>query len=319
MLGSGAGGENNLQTISAKPTHKLSKTLKPYNFPWTSSSCSPSSVCTSLPRAHCPNTYLYLSSVLRYKCRDVVSTRTSYLIVFSLIFALSLVGGIGLAARAASGNGKGLCEGLSPKHPENCTEAACALAFAWLSVVIGVFSALLSLSGWPDYSIAGAGIAIAWFDRSSRTGSLTGPDDWKEPAKDPEEFKSTFRSSHSYVPGPTASYVPRPRDPYDTPRRKRSTHSQSQQTGPQRVPSRRGPAAPLPPLPAFHPLGLEADATVDRRANRRQSKRPMSEQSEQKNLPELPPPTRRPPEDPHKKEIRKIRHISPTDLFAEMG
>jgi len=241
-------------------------------------------------------------SVLRYKRRDAVSSRTSYLIVFSVIFVLSLVGAIGLAARAASRKGKGLCEDLSPKHPGNCTEAAFALAFAWLSVVI-----------------AGAGIVISWFDRSSRTGALSGPDDWKEPTKDAEEFKSTFRSSHSYVPGPTASYVPRPRDPYDTPRRKRSTHSQLQQTGPQRVPSRRGPAAPLPPLPAFHPLGLGADATVDRRFNRRQSKRPMSEQSEQKNLPELPPPTRRPPEDPHKREIRKIKHISPTDLFAEMG
>lgn len=241
-------------------------------------------------------------SVLRYKRPDAVSSRVSNLIVFFLVFVLSLVGAIGLAARAAPGRGKGLCEDLSSKHPGNCTEAAFALTFAWLSVVI-----------------AGAGIVISWFDRSSRTGSSTVPDDWQEPTKDAEEFRSTFRSSHSYVPGPTSSYVPRPRDPYDTPRRKRSTHSQLQPTGPQRVPSRRGPAAPLPALPAFHPLGLEADTTADRRVNRRQSKRPRSEQSEQKNLPELPPPTRRPLEDPHKREIRKIRHISPTDLFAEMG
>ena len=99
----------------------------------------------TLPRARRPKTYRCLSSVLRYKRRDAVSSRTSYLIVFSVIFALSLVGAIGLAARAASRKGKGLCEDLSPKHPGNCTEAAFALAFAWLSVVIGVFSALLTL------------------------------------------------------------------------------------------------------------------------------------------------------------------------------
>jgi len=241
-------------------------------------------------------------SVLRYRHRDTVSSRLPNLIVFSIVFVLSLVGAIGLAARATSRKGKGLCEDLSSKHLGNCTEAAFALAFAWLSVVI-----------------AGAGMVISWLDRSSRTGSSNNPDDWKEPTNDVEEFKSTFRSSHSYVPGPTSSYIPRPRDPYDTPRRKRSTRSQSNQTGPQRVPSSKGPVPPLPALPAFNALGLEVDPTVDRRVNRRQSKRPRSEQSEQKDLPELPPPTRRPPEDPHKKEIRKIRHISPTDLFAEMG
>ena len=145
MLGSGAGGENSLQILSAKPAHKLSKTSEPYNFPWTSSPYSPSSVCTSPPRAHYSKAYLYLSSVLRYKRFDAVSSRLANLTVFSVIFALSLVGAIGLSARAAFGNGKGLCEDLSSKQPGNCTQAAFALAFAWLSVVIGAPPASLVL------------------------------------------------------------------------------------------------------------------------------------------------------------------------------
>lgn len=177
-----------------------------------------------------------------------------------------------------------------------------------------------SVSGWSDHSIAIAGIVISWLDRGSRTSSLGNPEDWREPTNEIKKFKSTFRSSHSYVPGPTSSYVPRPRDPYDTPRRKRSTRSaQSHQTGPQRAPSHKGPVLPLPALPAFNALGLEPDTTVDRRVGRRQTRRPRSEQSEQKGLPELPPPTRRPTEDPHKREIQKVKRISPTDLFAEMG
>jgi len=135
----------------------------------------------------------------------------------------------------------------------------------------------------------------------------------------PKESKSTFYSSRTYVPGPTSSYVPRPRDPYDPPRRKRSTRSQPHQAPPQRVPSNRTPAAPLPPLPSFNALELETDSVAAGRIDRRRKNRARPDQSPQKDLPELPPPRRRPPKDPQQAEARRIRHISPTDLYAQMG
>jgi len=149
------------------------------------------------------------------------------------------------------------------------------------------------------------------------------PYGWQEPAEEPESPKQyekwSFRSSHSHVAGPTPSYIPRPRDPYDTPRPKRSTRSQSHQTNPQRVPSNRAPVPPLPPLPSFNPLDLETDSVAARRVSRRQMNRARSDRKGHKNLPEVSLPTRRPLEDPHTREIRRVRRISPTDLYAQMG
>ena len=175
--------------------------------------------------------------------------------------------------------------------------------------------------GWPDRSLAGAGLFVSWLDRSSRTTSLSVPYDL-EPEKEPElpkRSRSNFRSSHSYVPGPTSSYVPRPRDPYDAPRRKRSDRSQTHQTSPQRLPSNRAPAAPLPSLPSFDAVGLDTDTVAARRINRREKNRTRSDQEGREDLSELPPPTRRPPGDPDTMETRRMRHISPTDLYAQMG
>lgn len=151
------------------------------------------------------------------------------------------------------------------------------------------------------------------------------PYDLERPEKEPElpeqqeQSKSSFHSSRSHVVGPTPSYIPRPRDPYDMPRRKRSTRSQSHQTGPQRVPSNRAPVPPLPALPSFHPLELEGDGAAASRIDRRQGKRSGSSRRVYKDLPEPPPPTRRPPKDPQTREIRRMRHISPTDMYAQMG
>jgi len=153
--------------------------------------------------------------------------------------------------------------------------------------------------------------------------ALNSPYEWQEPAEEPESPKQyekwNFRSSHSHVAGPTTSYIPRPRDPYDTPRRKRSTRSQSHQANPQRVPSNRAPVPPLPPLPSFNALDLETDSVAARRVSRRQTNRTRSDRKAYKDLPEVPPPTRRPPVDPHTREIRRMRHVSPTDMYAQMG
>lgn len=83
------------------------------------------------------------SFFLKYKRRNAEPTRILNLIAFFAIFVLSLVGAIGLTARAASG--KGLCEDFASKHPGNCVEAAVAMTFTWASVVIGASSASLDL------------------------------------------------------------------------------------------------------------------------------------------------------------------------------
>ena len=134
--------------------------------------------------------------------------------------------------------------------------------------------------------------------------------------KQHEKSESDFHSSSSHAPGPTPSYIPRPRDPYDPPRRRRSDRSQPHQTNPQRVPSNRAPVPPLPALPSFHPIDLETDSVAARRIDRRQTNRARQEPNAPKDLPEPPPPTRRPPEDPETKETRRI---SPTDLWAQLG
>ena len=175
------------------------------------------------------------------------------------------------------------------------------------------------MPGWPNHSpLALAGLVVSWLDRSSRTAVSNHPYGKELKLPKHQQSKSSFHSSRSHIPGPTASYIPRPRDPYDTPRRKRS----ARQPIPQRVPSNRTPAAPLPPLPSFNPLELEADETATRRVDRRQGPSRTTSRSDRearKNLPELPPPTRRPSVDPREREIRRVKHISPTDLFAQMG
>lgn len=70
--------------------------------------------------------------------------RIPNLIAFSAFFVFSLVGAIGLAARAASRDGKGLCEDLASRGSESCTEAAIAITLTWISVMIGTSSARLT-------------------------------------------------------------------------------------------------------------------------------------------------------------------------------
>jgi len=171
-----------------------------------------------------------------------------------------------------------------------------------------------------------AGLVLSWLDRSSRMSRSNGPHGWQRPEKElelPKQYQQSkpgFYSSRSHVAGPTAAYIPRPRDPYDPPRRKHSVRSQPHQTNPKRVPSDRAPIPPLPPLAAFHPLDLETDSVAAQRIGHRQGSRDRPRQRERtKDLPEPPPPPRRPSVDPHEREVRRMRHISPTDLYAQMG
>lgn len=267
-----------------------------------------------------PKSYLCPSSVLKYKRRNAESSRIPNLVVFSIIVVLSLVGAIGLVVRAASRGGRGLCEDFAPG---NCTVAVVAMTLTWVSVVIGTPSTFLALYlVGLTIRLASAGLVVSWLDKSSRTALMGGPHDPEGPEKEPERPRqswSNFRSSLSYTPGPTSSYVPRPRDPYDAPRRRRSDRSQSHQNNPRRVPSNRAPVPSLPSLPSFHPVGLETDTVAARRINRREPNRTRPDERAQEDLSELPPPTRRPPVDPETAEIRKMRHISPTDLYAQMG
>ena len=240
--------------------------------------------------------------------------------MFSIIVVLSLVGAIGLVVRAVSQGGRGLCEDFAPG---NCTVAVVAMTLTWVSVVIGTpsTSSVLYLVGLT-IRLASAGLVISWLDKSSRTALLGGQYNPERPEKEPEPPRqswSNFRSSLTYTPGPTSSYVPRPRDPYDAPRRRRSDRSQSHQPNPRRVPSNRAPVPSLPSLPSFHPVGLETDTVAARRINRRETNRTRPDQRAQEDLSELPPPTRRPPVDPETAKVRKMRHISPTDLYAQMG
>jgi len=241
-------------------------------------------------------------SALKYKRRNAESSRLPNLVVFSIIFVLSLVGAVGLAVRAASGGGKGLCEDFALG---NCTVAVVAMTLTWVSVII-----------------AGVGLLVSWLDKSSRRALLGGTYHPEGPEKEPKLPRRSwpnFRSSLTYAPGPTDSYVPRPRDPYDAPRRRRSDRSQPHQINPRRVPSNRAPVPSLPSLPSFRPVGLETDTVAARRINRRETNRARPDQMAHEDLSELPPPTRRPPVDPETMEIRKMRHISPTDLYAQMG
>jgi len=271
-----------------------------------------------------PNCYTCPSCVLKYKRRDAEPSRVPNLVAFFILLVLSLSGAIALSIRAASRNGKGLCKNPTSEHPGKCKEASIALALTWLSVMIGAPTATLSLyTVEPNHSpLAVAGLVVSSLDSSPRIveGESNNPYG-EEPklSKHHHQSKSSFHSSssRSHIPGPTSSYIPRPRDPYDTPRRKRS----SRQAIPQRVPSNRAPAPPLPPLPSFQVLDLEADAAATRRTERRQGpSRSRSERREPpQDLPEPPPPVRRPSVDPEERERRRLKHISPTDLFAQMG
>lgn len=62
-----------------------------------------------------------------------------------MLFVLSLIGAIGLTARGASKNGKGLCGDLADTRPESCAEAAVAITFTWITVMFGAPSASLVL------------------------------------------------------------------------------------------------------------------------------------------------------------------------------
>lgn len=251
---------------------------------------------------------IFCLSVIKFIRRGEAPSRVPNLVGFSILFLLSLVGAIGLTVRGASRNGKGLCEDFADVHPQKCTQAAVAMMFTWIAVLFAL-----------------GGLVVSWLDRKSRIGSYN-PYGLERPVKEldlPKHHQqSSSHSSHSHVIGPTVSYIPRPRDPYDTPRRKRSTRSQPHQANPQRVPSKRVPAPPLPPLPAFDALGLETESEAAYRIDHRKvgSRRNRStQQEEQKNLPDLPPPTRRPPKEPHMREPRSARRVSPTDLFARLG
>jgi len=250
---------------------------------------------------------IFCFSVLEYTRRNVAPIRLPNLIAFSMVFVLSFIGAIGLTARGASRNGNGLCGDFADAHPKRCTKAAVAMVFTWVAV-----------------AFAGGGLVVSWLDRNSRVGSYS-PSGWRGSMKEldlPKQYQqSIFRPSHSHVYGPTDSYIPRPRDPYDMPRRKRSTRSQPHQTNPQRVSSNRAPVPPLPPLPSFHPLGLETDSEVAVRMDRRQGphRSRSNQQKEREDLPDLPPPTRRPPKDPRRMERERVKHLSPTDLFARFG
>lgn len=125
-----------------RETFRLSETTKPCSFPWTSLPYSPSSVCTSVPLIHCPDSYLYPSSVLECTRRNTGPSRILNLFAFSVLFVLSLVGAVGLSVRGASQQGKGLCEDFASEHPENCTKATIAVTITWISVVIGMSSPL---------------------------------------------------------------------------------------------------------------------------------------------------------------------------------
>jgi hypothetical protein len=239
-----------------------------------------------------------------------------------MLFVLSFIGAVGLAARGTSRSGKGLCVDLADVHPEWCTEAAVAIAFAWIAVVVGTSSrssapCLVGLTG----SLAGGGLAASFFDKSPRRG-------WYNPRGSRKNMKklellkqSSFSSSRSPVLRPTPSYIRRPGHPYDLPRRKRSTRSQP---SPRRVASNREPVPPVPLLPPFHEfdrrlLGedLNAPLKTDRRQGKHTPKPDLRKELE--GLPELPPPVRRPPKDPRRIEMDERKYLSGTDVFANCG
>lgn len=166
------------------------------------------------------------------------------------------------------------------------------------------------------------GLVISWLDKGSGTGSWNGQYDWEDSTKElylPKEYQhSTFRSTHSHVKGPTDSYIPRPRDPYDTPRRKRSTRSHLHQTAPRRASSGKAPVPPLPPLPSFNPLEVEPEPVPAAYVPGNHRSRSKRHREPREDLPDLPPPTRRPPKNPQR-ETQNGRRVSPTDLYAQLG
>jgi len=119
----------------------LTKPTKLCSFPWASSSCSPSSACTSLLLIHYPKTHMPSPrSVIKFIRRDKAPNRVPNLVGFSILLVLSLVGAIGLTIRGASRSGKGLCEDFADTHPEKCTQAAVAMTFTWIAVSFGASS-----------------------------------------------------------------------------------------------------------------------------------------------------------------------------------
>lgn len=171
------------------------------------------------------------------------------------------------------------------------------------------------------HSPAGGGLAASWLDRNSRMGSYS-PFGRQGSMKELELPKQPYRQHYTgfHVSGPSDSYIPRPRDPYARPR-KRPTRSQSHQRNRRYVPSNRAPVPPLPPLPYFDPVGLETSSEAASRIGRGQGTRRVrsTRQKELEELPDLPPPTRRPPKDPRRRETDKEKCLSYTDVYAAIG
>lgn len=254
-----------------------------------------------------------LSSVFKYIRREVVPpSRTPNLIAFFIILILSFIGAIGLTALGTSRNGKGPCGDLAHAHPEKCTRAAVAITFTWVAVMFGASSALVGpIPCQPYCSLAGWGLAVSWLDRNSEMGLHSPYDHPLKELKLPT-MPSTIHSSHSHGTGPSESYIPRPRDPYDTPGR-------PGRTNPRRAPSRgRKPVSLLPSLPS-DPVGpgpsSEAVSYTD--GGRSNSTRPKRQSS--KDLPGCPPPTRRPSKDKGSKELSQKNHLSVTSMYAQLG
>lgn len=93
------------------------------------------------PPTHIPSP----SAALKYIRRNAAPSRVPNLIAFSILYVLSLTGAIGLTARGASENGKGLCTDFGEARPKECAQGAVAATFSWIAVVLGTPPTSLAL------------------------------------------------------------------------------------------------------------------------------------------------------------------------------
>ena len=82
-----------------------------------------------------PTLTMFSSMFFKDKHKDMEPSRIPNLVCFSLIFSLSLMAAIGLAIRAAYGNG--FCEEFISTSSGECKEAGFAVAMSWTSVIVG--------------------------------------------------------------------------------------------------------------------------------------------------------------------------------------
>lgn len=202
-----------------------------------------------------PTLTMFSSMFFKDKHKDMEPSRIPNLVCFSLIFSLSLMAAIGLAIRAAYGNG--FCEEFISTSSGECREAGFAVAMSWTSVIVGglTYHSQPVHTSFLSACLAIAGILVSWLDKHSGTTEATKAYILRRPIRELELLKQqsprkpTDTSPRIHVPRPVAPYVASgPRGPQNTQGFIQLAPARTLRRSSQRIPSIRVPSSPLPSI-----------------------------------------------------------------------